>query len=77
MPSMCVKSQTTCSENVFAYVYSNFHLTHLFYFCFSDALQHHLVDSGVSTALSKLSSEENVTAISDQITRLISMLDSG
>jgi hypothetical protein len=27
--------------------------------------------------LSKLSSEENVTAISDQITRLISMLDSG
>ncbi|XP_023716478.1 rap1 GTPase-GDP dissociation stimulator 1 isoform X2 [Cryptotermes secundus] len=41
------------------------------------ALQHHLVDCGVSTALSKLSSKENVTSISNQITRLTSMLDSG
>jgi hypothetical protein len=44
---------------------------------FSGALQHHLVDCGVSTALSKLSSKENVTSISNQITRLTSMLDSG
>jgi len=46
-------------------------------FLFSGALHHHLVDSSVSTALSKLSSEQNVIGISDQITRLITMLDYG
>lgn len=72
-----VKSQRTHLENMFVHVHPNFQLTHSCYFCFPGVLQHHLVDSGVSTALSKLSSEENVTSISDQITRLISMLDSG
>jgi len=76
-PLRYVKSQRTHFENMFVHVFPNFQLTHSYYFCFSGALQHHLVDSGVSTALSKLSSEENVTSISDQITRLISMLDSG
>ncbi|XP_021934913.1 rap1 GTPase-GDP dissociation stimulator 1 isoform X2 [Zootermopsis nevadensis] len=43
----------------------------------SGVLLYHLVNSGVSRALSKLSSEENVTSINDQITQLTSMLDSG
>ena len=76
-PLRYVKSQRTHLENMFIHVYPNFQLTHSCYFCFSGALQHHLVDSGVSTALSELSCEENVTSISDKITRLISMLDSG
>ena len=72
---MCVKSQRTHLENMFVNVYPKFSVDPL-NFCFSGALQHHLVDSGVSTALSKLSSEESVISISDQITQLISMLDS-
>ena len=76
-PLRYVKSQRTHLDNMFIHVYPNFQLTHSCYFCFSGALQHHLVDSGVSTALSELSCEENVTSISDKITRLISMLDSG
>jgi hypothetical protein len=56
----------------------NFHSTlHYCYFCFSDVLLRHLVNSGLSTALSKLSSKKSVTNINDVITRLTSVLDSG
>ncbi|KAJ9581282.1 hypothetical protein L9F63_023554, partial [Diploptera punctata] len=43
----------------------------------SGTMRRHLVDCGVSTALSKLSNKANVVSISDQICQLTSALDSG
>ena len=40
-------------------------------------MRKHLIDSGVSTALTKLATKDNVASISDQICKLSSALDSG